>query len=252
MNEQYSALAEAYDELMREVPYADFARQIERLFRFSSHPPHLVLDLACGTGTLTRMMAERGYEMIGADLSPEMLDVARAKCAGLSCAPVFICQSMEELDLYGTIDAAYCCLDSVNYITDVRTLRRAFARVSLFLEPGGVFVFDVKTRAMFAGMNGVTSASEAGNCFSVWQYGFDAKSCRGVHIVELFFEQNGSYTRVTEEHEQRAYPLETLRDALARAGLMLRGVYDGTTARHAEKEEGRLFLVAQKLEPKDR
>ncbi|NCB06254.1 MAG: class I SAM-dependent methyltransferase, partial [Clostridia bacterium] len=102
MNEQYSALAEAYDELMREVPYADFARQIERLFRFSSHPPHLVLDLACGTGTLTRMMAERGYEMIGADLSPEMLDVARAKCAGLSCAPVFICQSMEEIDLYGT------------------------------------------------------------------------------------------------------------------------------------------------------
>lgn len=252
MSEAYSALAEAYDALMRDVPYGDFARQIERLFRYAERPPRLVLDLACGTGTLTRLMAERGYEMIGADLSPEMLDVARAKCAPLSCPPVFICQGMAELDLYGTVEAAYCCLDSVNYVTDVRELRRVFARVALFLEPGGVFVFDIKTRAMFAAMNGVTSAAEADACFSVWQYGFDGKSNLGVHVVELFFEQpGGAYTRVTEEHVQRAYTLETLRDALSRAGLTLCGVFDGTTARRVKSEEGRLFLVAKKPFEKD-
>ena len=128
------------------MDYAAWADYIERHFRRRGLPGKTVLDLACGTGSLTRELARRGYEMIGVDLSPEMLAQAAEKTGrDAPIAPIFLCQPMEKLDLYGTIDACVCCLDSVNYVTDPKKLERAFERVHLFLMPGGLFLFDVNT-----------------------------------------------------------------------------------------------------------
>ena len=246
---QYSSLAELYDRLTDNVPYEKYAAQIERLFRRYRQKPSLVLDLACGTGSLTALLAERGYEMIAADLSPDMLAVAREKCRDLAVPPVFICQDMCELDLYGTVQAAVCCLDSVNYLTDRRQLKRAFSRVSLFLEQGGLFLFDVKTPAMFRTMDGLCSVDEDKGWFSAWRYGWDGRSSLCVHQVDLFFEHGGTYLRQTEEHIQRAYQRSVLEQALHETGFALRGVYQGLSLRPAQEETGRLFFAAQKKSP---
>ena len=142
----YSALAQVYDQLTGDVAYRQWAEFAQRAFeRQGKGETKVILELACGTGSLTQLLAQAGYEMIAADISPEMLSVAREKCASAPCPPIFLCQDMRELDLYGDIDAAVCCLDSVNYLTGLRDLKRAFRRVALFLRPGGLFLFDVKT-----------------------------------------------------------------------------------------------------------
>ncbi len=249
---QYSVLAGLYDALTDNVPYEDYAAQIGRLFRRYRQTPSIVLDLACGTGTLTALLARMGYEMIAADISPDMLAVAREKCRDLPVPPVFICQDMCLLDLYGTVQAVVCCLDSVNYLLDRRELRRAFSRVSLFLEQGGLFLFDVKTLSMFREMDGLCSIDEGEGWFSAWRYGWDAKTRLCVHHIDLFFEEPYGYCRRSEEHCQRAYPREVLEQTLVQTGFRLRGVFQGLTLHPAEEETGRLFFAAQKVTPTGR
>lgn len=142
----YDFLAGCYDEFTTDVGYSAWADYIEAHFRRRGLPGKTVLDLACGTGSLTRELAQRGYEMIGVDLSPEMLAEAAEKNQDVDgIPPIFLCQSMDKLNLYGTIDACVCCLDSVNYVTDPKKLQKAFERIYLFLMPGGVFLFDINT-----------------------------------------------------------------------------------------------------------
>ena len=144
----YEALAGSYDALTEDVGYAKRADFLEKLLRRSRIPVKLVLDLACGTGTMTWLLTARGYEVIGVDGSEDMLAAAMGKggqAAGVP--PVFLHQSMPRLDLYGTVDAAVCCLDSLNYLTDPKDVQRTFRRLHLFVAPGGALVFDVNTAA---------------------------------------------------------------------------------------------------------
>ena len=135
-----------------------------------------VLDLACGTGSLTCRLAERGYEMIGVDQSEEMLAVAAEKGRAVQGEkPIFLHQSMQELDLYGTIDACVCCLDSVNYVTRPADLRRAFQRVHLFLMPGGVFLFDVNTPEKLRNLDGQMFMDETDDTYCVWRAEYSAR-----------------------------------------------------------------------------
>ena len=151
----YEFLAGCYDAFTADVHYARWADYLEKHFARSRLPIRTVLDLACGTGSLTRVLAERGYEMIGADLSQEMLAQAAEKCRGAGpIEPIFLHQAMEELDLYGTIDACVCCLDSINYVTSPKKLARAFRRVHTFLMPGGLFLFDINTPQKLRGLDG--------------------------------------------------------------------------------------------------
>ena len=158
--ETYDALAACYDDMTADVDYPAWADFIEALFAGSPRPVHgepfhTVLDLACGTGTMSFLLAERGYEVIGVDFSPEMLAVAAEKSLeGDGEAPIFLCQSMEELDLYGTVDACVCLLDSVNHVTEPDRLQQALRRVWLFLEAGGLFVFDVHTPEHLQSLDG--------------------------------------------------------------------------------------------------
>ena len=140
----YQQLAGAYDELTWDVGYEKRADFLEKLFRRSRIPVHTVLDLACGTGSMTWLLAGRGYELIAVDGSQEMLAAAREKSAPAEVPPLFLHQSMPRLDLYGTVDAAICCLDSLNYLTNPRDVQRTFQRLQLFISPfeGGIESFQ--------------------------------------------------------------------------------------------------------------
>ena len=151
----YEGLAASYDALTTDVGYEKRADFLEKLFRRSRIPVHTVLDLACGTGTMTWLLTDRGYELIGVDGSEEMLAAAMEKSGQVEgIPPIFLHQSMPQLDLYGTVDAAICCLDSLNYLTRPADVQRTFRRLHLFIAPGGLLVFDINTVAKLAALDG--------------------------------------------------------------------------------------------------
>lgn len=165
----YETLSEYYDRFTDDVGYEEWADFFERLFEKEGVKPELVLDLACGTGSLTRILAQRGYDMIGADASPEMLMQALQNTLDCEPRPLLLNQRMEELDLYGAVDACLCCLDSVNYVTEPEALQTAFERVHTFLNPDGLFVFDINTPEKFARIDGESYVREDDGVFCVWQ-----------------------------------------------------------------------------------
>ena len=244
----YSFLAGCYDRLTYDVDYAAWADYIEKHFAQFPLTGKTVLDLACGTGSLTRELALRGYEMIGVDQSPEMLAEAADKNRGISpIEPIFLCQSMEKLDLYGTIDACVCCLDSVNYVTRPAALRRTFRRAYRALAPGGLFLFDVKTPAALEGADGQTYLDEDEDLFCVWRGDYSHKRRVCGYGLDLFVrERDGSWSRAGEYHEEYAYTPEELDSFLREAGFQTIQVYGDKTMRPPREEAQRIFFAAGK------
>lgn len=245
----YDFLAGCYDAFTYDVNYAAWADYIEEHFRRRGIPGKTVLDLACGTGSLTRELALRGYEMIGVDLSPEMLAEAAEKNRDVGeIAPMFLCQPMEKLDLYGTIDACVCCLDSVNYVTDPKKLQRAFERVHLFLMPGGLFLFDVNTPEKLEGLDGQVFLDETEENYCVWRAEYSRRSRICSYFMDIFRldEETGQWDRGEELHRERAYTLEELTGYLEQAGFRDIQVFGNLKLRRPKPGEGRVFFVARK------
>ena len=166
----YEALASHYDELTEDVAYTRRADFVEKLMGRSRVPVKTVLDLACGTGTMTAIFTRRGYELVSVDASADMLAVAREKTAGIPGEPpVFLQQDMPRLDLYGTVEAAICCLDSLNYLTRPSDLRRTLGRLRLFIQPGGVLIFDVNTPYKLQNLDGQVFLDEREDVYCVWR-----------------------------------------------------------------------------------
>lgn len=246
MNE-YAGFASVYDALTQDVPYEQWIEQYENIWRENGGRPKLLLDLACGTGTLSCMIARGDVEVIGVDHSPEMLSVARRKAEGISPAPLFIEQSMDELDLYGTVDGAICALDSVNYIQSAGELARVFGRVSLFLEPGRLFVFDINTERKLRMLNGKTIVKETENLFCVWQNDYNPRRKYCDFIIDVFIKDGPCiYRRISEIHRERAYSLRSMRGALERSGMRIIGIYPGEGAADIGSAD-RIFIAAVKL-----
>ena len=249
MMDSYGFLAESYDQLTTDVRYRAWADYLEKHFSKAPIPVHTVLDLACGTGSLTAELALRGYEMIGVDQSPEMLAVAAEKCRDLDVeeAPIFLCQSMEKLDLYGTIDACVCCLDSVNYVTRPAALKRAFSRVHLFLMPGGLFVFDVKTPEALEGADGEVFLDETEDTFCVWRADYSPKRRTLTYGMDIFRQrEDGAWDRGEEVHEEYAYTPEELEQYLREAGFVDVRCWGNLKLRAPNPGEERIFFTARK------
>lgn len=244
----YNYLAGCYDSLTGDVDYEGLADYIERHFARRGLPGRTVLDLACGTGSLTRILADRGYEMIGVDKSPEMLAQAAEKCMDAEGeAPILLCQSMDKLDLYGTIDACVCCLDSVNYITRPKQLEKAFRRVHLFLMPGGVFLFDVNTEAKFNAMDGQVFLDENEDTYCVWRTEYSPRTRKCTYAMDLFrLTEDGTWDREEELHEERCYQPEELEEMLRKAGFRDIRRYGERKLRAPKDGEWRIFFVARK------
>lgn len=247
----YESLAQFYDELTEDVDYKAWADFYEGFFRDHTNLEiRTVLDLACGTGTLTRLLAERGYEMIGVDQSPEMLMEAREKCMdGKGIRPLFLNQSMDELDLYGTIDACVCCLDSVNYVTDPEALQEAFKRVQCFLMPGGLLIFDVRTPELFRSLDGQMFLDETEDVYCVWRAVYDEEEKLCTYGFDLFRqEKNGLWRRECEEHNEYAYTAGELTEYLHQADFGEVKIYGNCQMRPPVEGEDRIVFVAKKDE----
>ena len=244
----YEFLAGCYDRFTADVDYPRWADYIEKHFARSALPIRTVLDLACGTGSLTAELAARGYEMIGADCSEEMLSVAAEKCRGAGpVEPIFLHQAMEDLDLYGTIDACVCCLDSINYVTRPRTLARAFRRVHTFLMPGGLFLFDVNTPDKLRGLDGQVFLDEDADAYCVWRADYSPRRRICTYGMDLFFRETDRLWRREEEvHEEYAYEPAELEDMLRQAGFRQIRQYGELKLRAPKPGEGRIFFAARK------
>ena len=240
--ESYSALAASYDELTQDVGYEKRAAFVEKLFLRSHIPVHTVLDLACGTGTMTALLTERGYALIGVDGSEDMLLEAREKAQTLTgVPPLFLHQSMPELDLYGTVEAAICCLDSLNYLTDAREVRETFRRLHLFIAPGGSLVFDVHALGKLEAMDGQVWLDEREDVYCVWRTEFRRSICS--YWVDLFRKgTDGRYRRDTELHRQRYYAPEELTGWLREAGVGNIRVYGDCRLRGHKDGEQRIYF----------
>ena len=245
----YALLSEYYDRFTDDVPYERWADFFERIFEQRGQKPEIVLDLACGTGSLTRILARRGYEMIGVDQSEDMLMAAMDSCAEepLEKRPVFLHQPMQELELYGGIDACVCCLDSVNYVEDPDMLREAMKRVYTYLKPGGLFLFDVNTRSKLERIDGQSFVREDEDVFCVWQCMLEENLCH-YHFDIFELNEDGAWNRYEEHHIERVYDNAELTDMLQQAGftdIELRGELSDEPPK--EKEE-RIFFLARKPE----
>lgn len=244
----YEYLAGCYDRFTADVDYAAWANYLEKYFSRSKLPIHTVLDLACGTGSLTCELARRGYEMIGSDLSEEMLALAAEKARDVDgIPPIFLHQAMEDLDLYGTIDACVCCLDSVNYVTRPKLLARAFQRVHTFLMPGGLFLFDINTPDKLRGLDGQLFMDEDEDTCCIWRADYSPRRRICTYGMDLFFREDGDlWRRMEEVHEEYAYEPDELERMLRQAGFRHIRQYGERKMRAPKPGEQRIFFTARK------
>lgn len=245
MTDAYTVLAGWYDRLTADVDYEKWADYVERHFRRLKRPVRSVAELGCGTGSLTRLLARRGYAVTAIDLSPDMLAVADQKCEGLGV--LFLCQDMSRLTLLEPADAVVSCLDSVNYVTRPAALRRTFRRVYRALAPGGLFLFDAKTPPALEGADGQTYLDEDDGLFCVWRGEYFPKRRVCGYGLDLFIRgADGGWSRGSEYHEEYAYTMGELDGFLREAGFSDIKIYGDKTMRAPKEGAQRVFFAARK------
>lgn len=225
---QYTVLAAFYDKLNADLDYNaihDFIKKILAEHQIAENAP--LLDLACGTGKLTNLFAAEGYDMIGADISPEMLCEAQNASMEAGVYPLYLCQDMRELDLYGTVDAAFCCLDSLNYLPEENDLAKVFARLKHFIAPNGLFIFDVNTEYRFRTVYGNNIyVYDEDDVYCVWQNFFDAeKSTCDFDLTFFVKDKKNTYRRMEESQRERFFSPEVIEKAFSQNGFSLVAAY---------------------------
>ena len=250
----YDSIASVYDNINAEIDYSKWADFIETSFdKYLKKRPELVLDLACGTGSMTFELHARGYDMIGADSSEDMLSEAYEKAFNKGISDIlFLRQDMREFELYGTVGAVCCCLDSINYLTHDGDIEKCFSHVHNYLDPDGLFIFDVNTPYKFENVYGnnqyifedQNSYGEATYCG--WQNEYDKESKLCNFYLSVFTEQeNGSYTRADEVQTERCYDIDELRTYLENCGFEFIGCYGGYDFSSPKENCERWYIIAK-------
>ena len=245
----YQAFAAFYDRLTTDVEYASRATYLLDLFQCHvGKVPASLLDVGCGSGSLAVELAGRGIDMIGADLSEDMLAIATEKAAEQGRDILFLCQDMRELDLYGTVEGAVCTLDSLNHLLRTADLEAVFQRLRLFIEPGGLFIFDVNTpykhRVI---LENHAFVLEEDGCFCVWRNRLISRTCEVEMLLDFFVEVGTGYERLTDSVRERAYSRRTLERMLMQNGFSVEGVYQDMTDHEPGESCERWVFVTRRL-----
>lgn len=245
--EAYSSFAEVYDLFMDNVPYEEWSVYLQQLLKENGVEDGLVLDLGCGTGTLTELLAAQGYDMIGVDASEEMLQAAMEKRTRSGQDILYLLQDMREFELYGTVRAVVSICDSINYILEYEDLVRVFTLVNNYLDPGGVFIFDLNTVYKYQNILGDnTFAEDREESSFIWDNFYDEDDQVNEYDLTLFIrEENGVYRKYTETHYQKAYDLTAVRRALKEAGMEFAAAYDAFTKEPPKKDSERIYVIAR-------
>ena len=239
----YNEFAYFYDEFNGEADYDALYAHIHAKLKEHGIHDGILADLGCGTGELTLMLTQAGYDMIGIDQSEEMLCVVRDKAEqlGLSGRLLLLRQDLLKLDLYGTVDAAVCCLDSLNYLTRPADVQRTFRRLHLFIAPGGLLVFDINTVAKLAALDGQVFLDETEDTYCVWRTEYSRGLC--TYYMDIFQRRSdGAWERREELHRERAYTVEELTAWLTEAGFGDIRVYGDAKLRRPGENEQRVYI----------
>ncbi len=242
----YIALAESYDRLTNDVDYAATVAFYEEILDREGLTPRTAVDLACGTGSVAKILAEKGLKVTAVDLSEEMLCVGAQKTAQMENPPVFVHQSLQELSLPRGVDLAVCALDSLDYITDPVDCEEAIRRVYKVLNPGGCFIFDVNTPEKLRAMDGQVFLDEDDDVYCVWRGEFDYETNICSYGMDLFQRRGEHWVRSFEEHREYAYSAAQLKGYLKQAGFTHIEVFADRKFADPAPGEQRIYLKARK------
>lgn len=267
--QQYTSFASVYDMFMDNVPYNEWADYVQKLLIKFKIDKGLVLELGCGTGSMTRQMVARGYDMIGIDNSEEMLQIAREKSPEDTDGILYLCQDMREFELYGTVSAVISVCDSMNYILSKEDLLKVFRLANNYLDPSGLFIFDLDTEYAYREILGDNTIAENRDEGSfIWENTYyedemvneinlalfipdGVKTCNTDRCVEGESLDNeketnsGLYRKQEETHYRKAYNLETVQQLIEEAGMEWVVAYDALTEKKPKKNSERVYIIAR-------
>lgn len=248
----YVSFARFYDGLMEDADYEKRCEYLLRLFKHHNHEAGITLDLACGIGSITRLLAQKGIDVYGVDSSAEMLSEAMQKAYEENLDILFLRQKMQSLDLYGTINTCICTLDSINHLTKTDDVAKTFDKVGLFMDNDGLFVFDVNTVYKHREiLKDNTFVFENDKVFCVWQNALRENDIVDINL-DFFEEENGVYYRSSESFSERAYSDEKIRQMLKNAGFKVEAVYGDLTFEKPEDTEQRAIYVARMVNSRNK
>ena len=252
--EAYTSFAVVYDTFMDNVPYEEWGEYLHGLLLEYGVEDGLVLDLGCGTGTMTEILASKGYDMTGVDFSEEMLDIAMQKRTKSGHDILYLMRDMREFELYGTVRAIVSVCDSMNYLTEDGDLEQVFRLANNYLDPGGLFIFDMNTEYKYREMLGdQTIAEERENCSFIWDNYYYEEEKINEYQLSLFVEDpvlsektgQDICRKFQEMHYQRAYSLAEVKAALEVAGMEFIAAYDAFTRNPVHQESERMYIIAR-------
>ena len=249
--EAYTSFASVYDTFMDNVPYEEWGKYIHGMLCERGITEGIVLDLGCGTGSMTEILAGFGYDMIGVDNSEDMLELAMEKRLESGHDILYLMQDMREFELYGTVRAVVSVCDSVNYITEPEDLKEVFRLVNNYLDPGGVFLFDFNTEYKYREvLADNTFAEDRGECSFIWDNYYYEDERINEYDLTLFIREPGHgpeelYRKYRETHYQRGYTLEEIKGLLKEAGLIFLDARDMDTEGAAADDSERICVTAR-------
>lgn len=292
--EAYGDFASVYDTFMDETPYEQWCQFVEDIIteygiskpgmagnavcetenaetrletgedaRVLASERNLVLDLGCGTGTLTEMLADKGYDMVGIDLSQEMLAIAMDKRDEAGSGTLYLCQDMRELELYSTVGTVISVCDSINYLLEEEDILQTFKLVNNYLYPGGIFLFDFNTVYKYEQVIGDTTIAEnREDCSFIWENFYDPDNQLNEYDLTIFVREDvmeegrnagmdageDRFRRFQETHVQRGYTLEQMERLVKKAGLKLEFAMDADTHGKVTEESERIYILAREVQ----
>jgi len=251
----YSGFASVYDMFMDNVPYDEWTDYVQQLLNKYNINNGLLLELGCGTGSMARRMSGKGFDMIGIDYSEEMLSIAREKSMESEDRILYLCQDMREFELFGTVAAVISVCDSMNYILTEEELLKVFRLVNNYLDPQGIFVFDLDTQYAYEeilGDNTIAENREEGSF--IWENTYYEDEMMNEVSLTLFIPQEDSalFEKQEETHYRRAYPLDTVKRLIEEAGMEFVAAYEALTEKKPKKNSERVYIIAREKKQEDK